>query len=159
MKVLAICGSLQAQSSNLDLLRQAAAIAPEGVEVQLSDDLRLLPLFNPDLEPSPAVLAWRDSLQAADAVLIATPEYGHSLPGALKNGIDWVISSGELYRKVVAITAAVKDPQRGLRGLAALQQTLMAVDVIIVSASPVVQGPSAEAELKELLATMMAHPR
>lgn len=61
----------------------------------LFDGLRHLPHFNPDTEEPPAVRDWRKALAGSDAVLIASPEYGHSLPGALKNGIDWVIGSGE----------------------------------------------------------------
>src|SRR5258708_25643948 len=99
MRILAICGSLQSRSANVVLLQGAAASAPESVEVVLFDGLRALPHFDPDLEASgvpPAVEAWRHALTESDALLIASPEYGHSLPGALKNGIDWVIGSGEL---------------------------------------------------------------
>ena len=69
----------------------------------------------------------RSSTLESDALLIASPEYGHSLPGSLKNAIDWVIGTGELERKVVAITAAVPGPERGRLGLQALRQTLGAV--------------------------------
>jgi chromate reductase len=94
VRILAVAGSLQSRSGNLELLSTAAAAAPEGVLVVLFDGVRDLPLFNPDLEPEgatppPAVQAWRDALRASDGVLIASPEYGHSLPGALKNAIDW----------------------------------------------------------------------
>ena len=95
----------------------------------------------PDLEaagPPPSVHAWRRALADGDAVLIALPEYGHSLPGALKNAIDWVIGSGELYRKVVGITAAVPHESRGLRELEALARTLGAVDAILVWNAPLV---------------------
>ena len=61
-------------------------------------------------------MRWRRALAESDAVLIATPEYGFSLPGVLKNGIDWVIGSGELEGKVVAITAAVPAPERVVAG-------------------------------------------
>src|SRR4051812_22785884 len=107
MRILSICGSLQSTSANLTLLHTAAATAPAGIEVVRFDGLRDLPHFNPDLEAAaPAVVGrWRDALTSTDAVLIATPEYGHSLPGVLKNAIDWVIGTGELERKVVAITA------------------------------------------------------
>lgn len=118
MRVLGICGSLQARSGNLALLHAAAALMPEGAELVLFDGLRELPLFNPDIEAGGApesVTRWRLALAASDAVLIASPEYGFSLPGALKNGIDWVIGSGELERKVVAVTAAVAGPGRTRR--------------------------------------------
>ena len=116
MRILAICGSLQAKSGNLALLHIAAASTPPGVELILFDGLRDLPHFNPDIEASrvpESVTQWRQALTDSCAVLIASPEYGFSLPGVLKNGIDWVIGSGELEQKVVAITAAVPAPGRG----------------------------------------------
>jgi len=158
IRILAVCGSLQARSANLSLLRTAASLAPEGVDVVLFDGLGDLPLFNPDLEERGAPAAvdrWRRALAASTAVLIASPEYGHSLPGALKNGIDWVIGSGELHRQVVAITAAVGHRDRGRQGLAALAQTLRAVDARIVWSEPIVNGPGAEPELRALLRALV----
>jgi len=154
MRVLAISGSLQSESGNLTLLETAAAVAPAGVEVVSFDGVRRLPHFDPDLDAAgapPAVEEWRNALRQSDAVLIASPEYGHSLPGALKNAIDWVIGSGELHQKVVAITAAVPLVERGLRGLAALEQTLRAVDAIVVGGVPIARGPSFEADVRALL--------
>ena len=113
MRVLGICGSLQAKSGNLALLKAAAESMPPGVDLVLFDGLRHLPHFNPDVEASgvpESVTEWRLALAASDAVLISSPEYGFSLPGVLKNGIDWVIGSGELEQKAVAITAAVNGP-------------------------------------------------
>ena len=109
MQVLGVAGSLRRDSHNLKLLRAAAAQLPPGVLFTRYDRLRLIPGFNEDDEPAPSVEVahWREAIAGSDAVLIATPEYGFSLPGALKNGIDWVIGSGELERKIVAITAAV----------------------------------------------------
>ena len=154
MRILTVCGSLQAASRNLELLQTAVRLAPEGVEVTVSDLLRHLPLFNPDAEATgvpQAVSAWRRVLAECDAVLIASPEYGHSLPGALKNGIDWVIGSGELYRKVVAVTAAVSHIERGQRGLDALTQTLRGVDAAVVFARPIVRGSDLDAQVQALL--------
>ena len=77
MKVLAICGSLQAKSGNLALLKTAAASMPPGVELVLFDGLRELPHFNPDIEATglpESVTQWRLALTASDAVLIASPE-------------------------------------------------------------------------------------
>ena len=143
MRVLAVCGSLQAKSGNLALLKTAAASMPPGVELVLFDGLRELPHFNPDLEATglpESVTQWRLALTASDAVLIASPEYGFSLPGVLKNGIDWVIGSGELEQKVVAITAVVAGPERGRRGLQALRDTLSAVRATIVGGEPIAKG-------------------
>ena len=164
VRILAVCGSLQRSSSNLSLLRSLAALGVdggEGVEVSLSDALRRLPHFNLDLNAAtlpPEVLAWRAELSAADALFVACPEYGHSLPGALKNAIDWVFASGELYRKPVAITALVGTPERGLRGLLALAQTLGALEAVVLGGVPIVRGPTqrdaSAALLKELVDTV-----
>jgi NAD(P)H-dependent FMN reductase/2-polyprenyl-3-methyl-5-hydroxy-6-metoxy-1,4-benzoquinol methylase len=135
--------------------------APPGVEVTIFDGLRDLPLFDPTLDPDalPAVGAWRQALASSDAVLIATPEYGHSLPGSLKNAIDWVIGSGELERKVVAITAAVPGPDRGHRGLKALRDTLGAVSARVVGGYPIVKGANLASEVGRLLNALLAELR
>ena len=154
MRILAVCGSLQAESANLALLRAAAAAAPAGVDVVVFDGLRDLPHFDPDVEAGsepPAVRMWRRALADSDAVLIASPEYGHSLPGVLKNGIDWVIGSGELERKVVAITASVPGPERARLGLQALRQTLGAVSATIVGGEPIVRGSGFESDVAALV--------
>src|SRR5512134_1624753 len=143
MRVLAVCGSLKGGSGNLALLKTAAALMPPGVDVVFFEGLGDLPHFNPDLEASgvpESVARWRRALSESDAVLVATPEYGFSLPGALKNAIDWVIGSGELERKVVAITAATTGSDRGRRGLQALRETLSAVRATIVGGEPIPTG-------------------
>jgi chromate reductase, NAD(P)H dehydrogenase (quinone) len=158
VRILAICGSLQAKSTNLTLLQTAAASAPAGVEVVLFDGLRDLPHFNPDLEKAGelrSVKAWRRALADSDGLLIASPEYGHSLPGALKNGIDWVIGTGELERKVVAITAAVPGPERGRLGLRALKDTLGAVSATIVGGEPISRGDTFDGEITKLLQSLI----
>jgi NAD(P)H-dependent FMN reductase len=159
VRILGVCGSLQASSGNLELLRTAARVAPFGVEVVVSDLLRELPFFNPDLEASgvpPPVELWRRALADCNAVLMASPEYGHSLPGVLKNAVDWVIGSGELDNKVVATTAAVVHGDRGRRGLQALGQTLRAVAAVVVGEQPIVRGPEFEIEVHALLSTLVS---
>ena len=155
---LAVCGSLQAKSRNLALLNAVAASMPPGVELVLFDGLRDLPHFNPDIEASgvpESVTRWRLALSESDAVLIASPEYGFSLPGVLKNGVDWVIGSGELEQKIVAITAAVAGPGRGRRGLEALRITLSAVRAIIVGGEPIAEGPGMEAQVAALVRVLI----
>jgi chromate reductase, NAD(P)H dehydrogenase (quinone) len=154
VRILGVCGSLQAQSRNLELLELARSSAPPGVEVTVFDGLRDLPHFDPDLEAHgelAAVRKWRSALSESDAVLIATPEYGHSLPGVLKNAVDWVIGSGELERKVVAITAAVPIEERGRRGLQALADTLNAVRATIVGGEPIARGAEFAARVTRLV--------
>jgi chromate reductase, NAD(P)H dehydrogenase (quinone) len=162
MRILGICGSLQQRSANRDLLHQATLMLAPTAELFVYDGLATLPYFNPDLErdaPLPDVETWRTAIRASDALLIASPEYGYSLPGVLKNAIDWVIGSGELERKVVAITAATAAPNRGERGLAALRQPLTAVSARIVGGEPIARGPAFEPSLRELLALLLAEAR
>jgi chromate reductase len=94
MKVLAISGSLRRDSLNTRLLRAAADLAPSGVEVELLDPsvLKELPIYDQDDDtdtPPVAARRLRGSIRLADAILIATPEYNGSIPGVLKNAIDW----------------------------------------------------------------------
>jgi chromate reductase len=155
MRVLAIPGSLGAVSANRTLVLRAVALAPAGVEVVVFDQLGALPHFDPDRTDAPAaVTTWREAITVSDALLIACPEYGHSLPGVLKNAIDWTIGSGELERKVIAVTASVAGPERGRLGLAALKQTLGAVRAVIVGGEPIARGADFDASLGALLAKL-----
>ena len=92
MKVLGISGSLRQDSYNSQLLRAAAGLLPPGAELEQFAGLREIPPFDADAEHDPpaAVVALKDAIAEADAVLIATPEYNHSIPGVLKNALDWV---------------------------------------------------------------------
>ena len=90
--VCGIAGSLRERSFNRALLRAAQELAPQGMEVRIFDRMAEIPLFNEDLEahgdPEP-VEALKRAIGEADALLIATPEYNHGVPGVLKNAIDW----------------------------------------------------------------------
>ena len=92
MKILGVSGSLRADSHNTALLRCAARHLPEGVELEVWDGLRDVPPYDEDddVDPAPqAVAAFRAALAGADAVLFSTPEYNSSIPGQLKNALDW----------------------------------------------------------------------
>ena len=92
MRILGISGSLRRGSHNRALLRAAAATLPSGVTLDVWDDLAALPAFDEDLEAEGvpgAVEAFRETIRESDAILVATPEYNASLPGALKNALDW----------------------------------------------------------------------
>ncbi|HWB70320.1 MAG TPA: NADPH-dependent FMN reductase [Solirubrobacterales bacterium] len=92
MRVLGISGSLRSDSHNSALLRAAAEWLPGGAELVEFDRLADIPAYDEDLdvEPAPTAVAdLRAAIRGADAVLIATPEYNHSIPGALKNALDW----------------------------------------------------------------------
>jgi chromate reductase, NAD(P)H dehydrogenase (quinone) len=128
VRVLGISGSLRAESSNAALLRAAAALAPRDMRFDFYDEqIGGLPHFNPDLDaegaaPPPPVGELRRVLGAADGVLISTPEYAHGIPGALKNALDWIVSSGELEHKPVVLIVA--SPSGGEWARASLVPTL-----------------------------------
>ncbi len=88
--ILGIAGSLRRQSYNRSALRAAKQLAPEGVTIDIFE-LEGLPLFNEDLEQNPPaqVVELKKRIRAADAILFVTPEYNYSVPGVLKNAIDW----------------------------------------------------------------------
>ncbi|WP_028059110.1 NADPH-dependent FMN reductase [Candidatus Solirubrobacter pratensis] len=111
MKVLGLSGSLRAGSHNSRLLRAAAELLPPGVELVEFDGLKAIPPFDEDDEAAGhhAVDALRAAIDSADAVLIATPEYNHSLPGQLKNALDWIsrpLSESPLRNKPAAVVGA-----------------------------------------------------
>ena len=92
MKVLGLSGSLRAGSHNAKLLRAAAELLPPGAELVEFDGLKAIPPYDEDDEAQRplAVHALWDAIAEADAVLVATPEYNHSIPGQLKNAFDWL---------------------------------------------------------------------
>jgi chromate reductase len=111
VKVLGLSGSLRAGSHNSRLLRAAAELLPPGVELVEFDGLKAIPPFDEDDEAAGhhAVDALRAAIDSADAVLIATPEYNHSLPGQLKNALDWIsrpLSESPLRNKPAAVVGA-----------------------------------------------------
>jgi chromate reductase len=115
VRVLAISGSLRSASLNTVLLRLAQEHAPAGVELQIYDGLAGLPHYNEDDEPAPgpAVDDLRERIAAADALLVATPEYNGSIPGALKNLVDWAsrpFGTGALVGKPVTVIGASTSP-------------------------------------------------
>ncbi|WP_051341309.1 NADPH-dependent FMN reductase [Pseudonocardia spinosispora] len=109
MIVLGLSGSLRAGSYNSRLLDVAADLLPEGVSLRRYDGLRDIPPYEEDVEAHDAVVALREAIGAADAVLIATPEYNSSIPGHLKNALDWAsrpFPDNSLKGKPVAVIGA-----------------------------------------------------
>jgi len=113
MRILGISGSLRKDSHNTALLRAAAELLPPGVELELFDGLRDVPPYDADEDVpelhAPGVLALKDAIERADAVLIATPEYNHSIPGVLKNALDWAsrpVADNVLRGKPAAVIGA-----------------------------------------------------
>jgi chromate reductase len=112
VRILAVSGSLRADSHNTSLLRAAIDEAPEGAEVELWEGIGELPAYDQDLDDDDlpeAVLRLRETWGAADAILFATPEYNGSVPGGLKNAIDWASRpriEAALVNKNVAVIGA-----------------------------------------------------
>jgi len=112
MKILAVSGSLRPDSYNTALLREAARLAPAGVGVELWEGIGDLPVYDQDLDDGDvpeSVRRLRDAWGSADAILFATPEYNGSVPGGLKNAVDWASRpKGEaaLLNRTVAVVGA-----------------------------------------------------
>ena len=140
-RILGISASLQSVSYNRALVEACTALLPPGVEFTVHHGLETLPHYNSDLdnaEPPNSVSVWRRALAGADGVVIACPEYGHGMPGTLKNALDWVVGSGEFVGKPVAVTAAVAGAGRGEQALASLVTTLHAIDAVITGPAAIV---------------------
>ena len=113
-----------------------------GITVTISDAVRELPHFDPDLEaaaPEP-VLRFRAACAAASGLLLAVPEYAFGIPGAFKNALDWTVGSGSLYRKPVALLD-VAPSGRGAHVRQALDHVLAALDADVAH-YPVPRGPN-----------------
>ena len=138
MKVLGISGSLRRDSHNTKLLRAAAELLPDGAELELWDGLRAVPPYDEDddVEPAPAaVTELRDAVAGADAILFATPEYNHSIPGQLKNALDWAsrpLATNLLRNKPVAVVGASVGAFGAVWAQAELRKVLAATGARVV---------------------------
>jgi chromate reductase len=136
LAILAISGSLRNSSSNTNILKACAALAPADIKVTLYEGLDKLPYFSPELDGEGAVAAptvqdLRQQLKHADAVIFCTPEYAFGVPGVLKNALDWIVSSGEFYDKPTAVISASPLATGGDKANASLTQTLTVMSAII----------------------------
>lgn len=124
IRLLGVCGSLRAASTNKALLEAAARLVPSGMIIDHYDGLADLPHFNPDLDtatPPPAVALWRGEIGISEGLLISSPEYARGIPGSLKNALDWLVSSEVFPGKPVALFNA---SERGVAMQSALRLTL-----------------------------------
>ena len=129
MKILTVCGSLRANSSNRALLRAYERLAHSSISVQHYEQLGELPHFNPDLDTETVpheVGALRGLVASLDAVIISTPEYAHGLPGALKNALDWLVSDPVFVGKPVVILHASRGSTWALYSLREVLRTMSA---------------------------------
>ena len=173
VRVVLMSGSTRVGSTNTATLRTAAGLAVPGVTASLWDRLVELPAFVPedDLIP-PAVADLRRAVAAADAVVICTPEYAGTLPGSMKNALDWLVGSGELYGKPAA-WVTVAAPGRGGGAEAALSTVLgyVGADVVEracvrvpvgrdqIGADGLIADPVLRARLAEQLSCVAEHVR
>lgn len=109
MNFLAVSGSARVASTNTAMLRSLQSAAGSAHVVTIFDRINDLPVFSPDLEhPNPPrrIVEFAKSIEAADGLIIASPEYVHSIPGGLKNAIDWLVSRNEMIGKPIALAHA-----------------------------------------------------
>lgn len=168
VRVLGISGSLRRGSHNTALLRAAGALLPPGVELEVWDGLRDIPLFDEDEEARgepAAVTALRTSIAAADALVFATPEYNASVPGVLKNAIDWVsrpVADTPLRGKPTLVIGASTGMFGAVWSQAELRRILehigarVADEELPVPSAGEGWGPEIEGRLRELLALLVS---
>ena len=149
MRVLAISGSLRAGSNNTGLLRALRGEAPAGVEVELWNGLEAIPPYDADddVVPGPAdVEAFRELVREVDAVFFATPEYNSSIPGQLKNALDWgsrPLATNSFRNKPVAVISSSAGAFGGVWAAAELRKVLGAMGARVTDAELAV-GHAAE---------------
>mgnify|MGYP000191503628 CR=1 FL=1 len=134
MRILAISGSLRQGSHNTDLLRGAAAAAPDGIDIELYHGLEEIPPYDADDDvPGDQPLAvqrFKDALAAADAILLSTPEYNSSIPGALKNALDWAsrpLAESPVLNKPAAVLSSSTGMFGGVWAAAETRKVLAAL--------------------------------
>ena len=148
INVLGFAGSLRRGSFNRGLIRAAAASAPSGVIVEIYD-LADIPLYNQDVEDAgepDAVVAWKRAIRSADALLVATPEYNHGIPGVLKNAIDWASRprmTSPLRDKPVAVTGASPGTGSTARAQAQLRETFVFTGACVMPQPELMVGAAA----------------
>lgn len=179
MKVLGISGSLRQGSHNSRLLESASRALPGDAELEIFDGIRDLPHYDEDIDsieaPDLAVTRLREAIAEADAVLIVTPEYNGSIPGALKNAIDWAsrpAGKGALRGKPAAALSASPGQFGGVWAQADVKRVLGIAGARVVDAEFAVAkvhdvreqhndalAPDRESELAEILETLVEEAR
>ncbi len=141
INILGICGSLRAASFNRGLLRAAIELAPADMSITTYDELALIAPYNEDHDGDhiPAVVsALKMAMQAADGILFVSPEYNYSVPGQLKNAIDWA-SRGGLQSPLRGKPCAVIGTSTGIGGTMRMQHHLR--QILVFTDSPVLTQP------------------
>ncbi|MDM5188683.1 NAD(P)H-dependent oxidoreductase [Bacillus sp. DX4.1] len=134
-KIVAISGSIREGSSNTNILKALAAFIPDGIDYTIYNGIKELPHFNPDMDrmkPPAIVENFRKMLDESHALIICTPEYAQGVPGVLKNALEWLVSSAELYKKPVAVITASPSITGGDKAHESLLLTLGMLDTTVV---------------------------
>jgi chromate reductase, NAD(P)H dehydrogenase (quinone) len=139
LTVLTICGSLRKGSFNAMTQRALPALAPEGMTLKPAPSFAEFPLYNADIQnstgfPAP-VNALADAIRAADGVIFCTPEYNFTIPGGLKNAIDWVsrLPNQPFAGKAVALQSASPGPVGGGRVQYDVRRAMMFLDAFVLN--------------------------
>jgi chromate reductase len=138
VRILGISGSLRRSSYNTHLLRAAAELLPDGAELELFDGLKAVPPYDQDDDVDPALAAvahLRETIAGVDAVLFATPEYNSSIPGVLKNALDWAsrpLMTNSLRFKPVAVCGASTGAFGAIWSQAELRKVLASMGARVV---------------------------
>jgi chromate reductase len=164
VRILAIPGSLREGSYNVSLARAAAELAPEGVEIEVYEDLGSLPLYDDDLDGGDAPIAvqnFRRRIEEADALFVVTPEYNGSVSGVLKNAIDWASrparGGAALWGKTTAIAGVTTGQYGALWAQQDLKRILGIAGARVVGGElPVGRGQSAFDESGRLVDSLVA---
>jgi NAD(P)H-dependent FMN reductase len=172
VRILLISGSTRGESGNTAALRTVRAIAPDGLAADVYGGLAALPAFDPDEDQDPPRPAaeLREQMAAADGLLFCTPEYAGTLPGSLKNLLDWTVGGGEIYGKPVAwINVAVGGRGRGAEehlamvlryvGAVAVERACARVPVPRDAVGPdgIIGDPAIRAALSSALSALADH--
>ena len=139
LNVLVICGSLRKGSYNASVARALPALAPANMKLKDAPPFGTFPLYNQDLKDAtgepPDVVTWASEIRDADGVIIVSPEYNWSIPGGLKNAIDWVSrmqpEQQPFKDKPVALQSASGGPLGASRMQYHLRQALVSIDAIM----------------------------
>lgn len=126
IKILAISGSLRANSSNAALVRAIAKLVPSHVDYMIYNNMHQIPLFNECDDPPESIGNLRNLLTSADGVFICSPEYAFGVSGVLKNAIDWTVSSGEFFDKPVAVITGAVNGEKAHASLLLILEAISA---------------------------------
>src|SRR5690349_16403655 len=149
LNILSICGSLRKGSFNAIVQRALPSLAPEGMTIKPAPSFAEFPLYNADVQNStgfpPAVNILADTVRAADGVIFCTPEYNFTIPGGLKNAIDWVsrLPNQPFAGKPVAIQSASPGPLGGARVQYDLRRTMVFLDALTLNKPEIFVGSCA----------------